>query len=90
MEAVIKAKAQSDSALSNAKYAAARSSSLLLAAIGLFLFISDAYLIVLSAVMIAAQLFDGIIGMKISAFKTIGPILTALGNAAMLALFLLK
>jgi hypothetical protein len=35
-------------------------------------------------------LFDGIIGIKINTFKTVGPILTAIGNAIVLILFLIK
>lgn len=77
-------------AFANAKYAMSRSLSLFFVAIGLFIFISDSYLIALSTVMIGIQLFDGVIGIKINAFKTIGPILTAIGNAAVLTLFLIK
>jgi hypothetical protein len=67
-----------------------RSFSLFFVAIGLFIFISDAYLITLAIVMIGVQLFDGIIGIKISTFKTVGPLLTAVGNALVLILFLMK
>jgi hypothetical protein len=67
-----------------------RSFSLFFVAIGLFIFISDSYLISLSIVMIGIQLFDGIIGIKINTFKTIGPILTAIGNSIVLILFLMK
>jgi hypothetical protein len=55
----------------------------------LFIFISDSYLITLSVVMIGIQLFDGIIGIRINAFKTIGPIVTAMGNVIVLILFLI-
>jgi hypothetical protein len=65
-----------------------RSLSLFLGSIGLFIFISDSYLIALSAVMIGVQLFDGIIGLKINILKTVGPILTATGNLILLILFL--
>ncbi|CDN68853.1 conserved hypothetical protein [Listeria monocytogenes] len=54
----------------------------------MFIFKSDAFLVALSLVMIGAQLFDGIIGIKISTFKTVGPLLTAVGNVIMLILFL--
>jgi hypothetical protein len=44
----------------------------------------------MSVIMIGVQLFDGIIGIKINTFKTIGPILTATGNVIVLILFLMK
>ncbi|EBF6196039.1 hypothetical protein FI742_14820, partial [Listeria monocytogenes] len=72
----------------NAKYALSRSLSLLIVVLGLFIFKSDAFLVALSLVMIGVQLFDGIIGIKISTFKTVGPLLTAVGNVVMLILFL--
>jgi hypothetical protein len=90
IEACLKSKSQKDTNFTNAKYAMSRSFSLFLVAIGLFIFISDSYLITLSIVMIGIQLFDGIIGIKINTFKTIGPILTAIGNAVVLILFLLN
>jgi len=40
--------------------------------------------------MIFVQLFDGIIGIKISKFKTFGPIFTAVGNMVIWALFCLN
>jgi hypothetical protein len=86
----LKSKSQKDIPSANAKYAMSRSFSLFVVAIGLFLFISDSYLIALSAVMIGIQLFDGIIGIKTSAFKTVGPVLTAIGNVIVLILFLIK
>ncbi|MDR1068269.1 MAG: hypothetical protein LBL36_03360 [Clostridiales Family XIII bacterium] len=85
-----KSKSQKDTASLNAKYAMSRSFSLFVVAIGLFIFISDPYLITLAIVMIGIQLFDGIIGIKISAFKTMGPLLTAIGNALVLILFMIK
>jgi hypothetical protein len=88
--ACLKSRTQNDIALTNAKYAAARSLSLFLAAAGLLVFVSNPYLIALSAIMIGIQLLDGIIGVKISTFKTIGPILTAIGNAVVLILFLIN
>ncbi|WP_312025112.1 hypothetical protein [Listeria booriae] len=90
MEAYIKAKQAKNSALINAKYAVSRSFSLFLIAIGLLLFKSDSYLIVLSSIMICVQLFDGIIGIKLSVFKTVGPLATAIGNTILLILFLLN
>ncbi|MHB9293103.1 hypothetical protein Holit_02223 [Hollandina sp. SP2] len=89
IEACLKIKSQNDLALINAKYAMSRSLSLFLVTIGLFIFTSNLYLIVLSVVMIGIQLLDGIIGIKISIFKTIGPILTAIGNIVVLILFLM-
>jgi hypothetical protein len=40
--------------------------------------------------MIGIQLLDGIIGIKISTFKTIGPIVTAIGNIVVLTIFLIN
>ena len=57
-----------------------------LVAIGLLIVTSCSYLVALSVVMIGVQLFDGIIGIKISPFKTFGPILTAIGNIVVLLL----
>jgi hypothetical protein len=90
IEAYLKSKSRKDVAFINAKYVISRSFSLFLASIGLFLFISDSYLIALSVVMIGVQLFDGIIGIKINTFKTVGPILTAIGNSILLILFLMR
>ncbi|MDR1301981.1 MAG: hypothetical protein LBK43_05880 [Treponema sp.] len=90
IEAYLKSKLQKDISFTHAQYAMSRSFSLFFVAIGLFIFISNAYLIALSVVMIGIQLFDGIIGIKINTFKTIGPILTAIGNAIVLILFLMK
>lgn len=88
IEAYRKAKTQKDNAFTNAKYAVSRSFSLFIVAIGLLIFTSPEYLVAMSAVMIGVQLLDGIIGMKISTFKSLGPFLTALGNGALLAIFL--
>ncbi|MDR2793248.1 MAG: hypothetical protein LBB61_06230 [Treponema sp.] len=90
IEAYLKSKSRKDIASTNAKYATSRSSLLFLASIGLFIFISNPYLIMLSVIMVGIQLFDGIIGIKINIFKTIGPIFTAVGNAIVLILFLLN
>lgn len=90
VEAYLKAKKHDDSALTNAKYALSRSLSLFLVSIGLLMFISKPYLIALSAIMIGVQLFDCIIGIRISKFKMIGPMFTAFGNIAVLLAFLLK
>jgi len=88
INAYLKSKSQKDVNFTNAKYAMSRSFSLFLAAIGLFIFVSNPYLITLSLIMICIQLFDGIIGIKINTFKTIGPIFTAIGNIVLLLLFL--
>jgi hypothetical protein len=90
LEAYLKSKPLKDAASTNAKYAMSRSFSLFLVVIGLLIFTSNPYLIALSAVMIGVQLFDGIIGIKISTFKTLGPILTAIGNTAVLILLLIN
>jgi hypothetical protein len=90
VEAYIKSKPQKEIALTNAKYAMARSLSLFLAAIGLLIFISNPYLITMAGIMIGIQLFDGLVGIKISPFKTIGPILTAIGNTVLLILYLVN
>lgn len=84
------AKSEQSTALVNAKYALSRSASLLLVAIGLLIFKEPSFLIGLSAVMIFVQLFDGVIGIKISPFKTVGPLITAVGNTVVLILFLLN
>lgn len=86
--AYLNAREQNGSALTNAKYAVSRSLALLLVGIGLFFFREASFLIALSMVMIGIQLFDGIIGLKISPFKTLGPLFTALGNTVVLILFL--
>jgi hypothetical protein len=90
IEAYVKSSSIKDIALTNAKYAMSRSFILFLVAIGLFIFTSKPYLITLSVVMIGVQLFDGIIGIKISSFKTLGPILTAIGNSVLLILVLIN
>ena len=90
IEAYLKSKLIKDNSFINAKYAMSRSFSVFFVATGLFIFISDSYLIALSIVVIAIQLLDGTIGIKINTFKTIGPILTAIGNSFVLILFLMK
>lgn len=90
IQAYINAKSLKDDSLANAKYAMSRSLSLLLVAIGPLIFLSTPYLIALSAVMIGVQLFDGIIGIKINTFKTLGPIFTAIGNTVLLILLLIN
>jgi hypothetical protein len=90
IETYLKSKHQRGIAFINAKYAMSRSFSLLIVTIGLFIFTSVPYLIALSVSMICVQLFDGIIGIKINAFKTIGPILTAIGNTVLLILLLMN
>lgn len=88
IDACLKAQNQKGITLTNAKYAFSRSFSLLLVGIGLLFFKDTSFLIALSLVMIGVQLFDGIIGLKISTFKTVGPLFTALGNTIVLILFL--
>jgi hypothetical protein len=90
VDAYLKAKLIKDISFTNAKYAMSRSFSIFFVAIGLFIFISDSNLIALSIIMITIQLFDSFIGIKINTFKTIGPILTAIGNSIVLILFLTK
>jgi hypothetical protein len=87
IESYVKSKYHSGMELNNAKYAVSRSFALLAAAIGLLVFINASYLNAISLIMIAVQLLDGIIGIKINKFKTFGPLLTAVCNAALLALF---
>lgn len=90
IEAYTKAKSRHDNALVNAKYATSRSLALFILSLGLFAIVSKPYLIVLTIIMILIQSFDGIIGVKINLFKTLGPLLTALGNLGLLIGFLLK
>ncbi len=90
VEVYLKLRQIEDVGLITAKYAMSRSLSLFLGSIGLLIFISQPYLIALSVIMIGVQLFDGIIGIKISIFKTLGPILTAIGNVILLALLLMN
>lgn len=90
IDAYITAKPLKDASLTNAKYALSRSVSIFLVAIGLFIFRSNPFLVVISAIMIGVQLLDGIIGIKISRFKTLGPLLTAVGNTVVLILFLIN
>lgn len=75
-------------ALINAKYALSRSLALAVAVCSLIVIHDPGYLIALAITMSAVQLFDGIIGLKISLFKTIGPLLTAIANLIVLSLFL--
>lgn len=88
MEAYSAAKRQFSASLTTAKYAISRSLALLIVAIGLVFFVSHPYLIALATAMTLVQLFDGVIGLKISRFKTIGPLLTALINAILLLLLI--
>ncbi|MGX7420637.1 hypothetical protein ACWOFR_17835 [Carnobacterium gallinarum] len=82
-------KEQNETALINAFYALSRSFSILLIALGLVIFPSIVYLIIVSSLMIGIQISDSLIGMKISLFKTIGPLLTALVNSVALVLALI-
>lgn len=76
-------------AFTNAKYALSRSLALVIAACGLLIMHEPGYLIALAVAMTGVQFFDGIIGLKISAFKTWGPLLTAIFNALFLVLYLM-
>lgn len=88
IEAYQSAKKQTESSLTTAKYAVSRSLALLIVAIGLVIFVSRPYLIALATAMTLVQLFDGIIGIKVSLFKTVGPLLTAVVNAILLFLLI--
>lgn len=88
IEAYSSAKKKASDSLITAKYAVSRSLALLIVSIGLIVFISRSYLIALAAAMILVQLFDGLIGLKVSWLKTAGPLLTALVNAILLLLML--
>jgi hypothetical protein len=90
IKACLKSKSRENVAFVNAKYALLRSFALLIVSLGLFIFISDSYLIALSAIIITVQLFDGIIGIKISIFKTVEQISTALKNSILLIFFLMR
>lgn len=90
IDAYLKARSEKGATKINAKYAFSRSLSLFIVASGLLLFVSDTYLIAVSTAMICVQLLDGIIGTKISKFKLFGPILTAICNAVLLAVFLIN
>ncbi|WP_263849467.1 hypothetical protein [Lacticaseibacillus saniviri] len=43
----------------------------------------------MSVIMIGIQFFDGWIGTKVSRLKTVGPNITAIANAIVLAVFLM-
>ncbi|MCH5462784.1 hypothetical protein HC026_11705 [Lactobacillus sp. LC28-10] len=87
-EAYFNARALSKDALTTAKYAASRSAALVIVAVGLIIWPLKPYLVALATVMIFVQLFDGLIGIKVSLFKTLGPLLTALVNVILLLLYL--
>lgn len=90
VEAYVQSRQQKDTALNNSKYALSRSLSLFLVAIGLLMWTSVPYLVAISVIMISVQVFDGIIGIKISTFKAVGPLLTAIGNMVLLVLLLVN
>lgn len=81
-------KSRNDGAMINARYAFSRSLSLFVVALGLLFIHSNPYLITITLIMIGVQFIDGIVGIKVSRFKTWGPLLTAIGNAIFLGLFL--
>lgn len=83
-QALLQAKAASPSTRSNAQYAISRSISLWILSIAVFIFPSTLFLIIISSAMIMVQLFDSLIGIQISKFKTIGPLLTAIVNLILL------
>ncbi|WP_164848062.1 hypothetical protein [Lacticaseibacillus hulanensis] len=89
IQAYAKARGNQTAALTNAKYALSRSLALVIAACGLLIVRDAGYLIALAVTMTGVQLFDGIIGIKVSWFKTLGPLCTAIANALVLALYLL-
>ncbi len=89
VDAFLKGRKTGGEAFTNAKYAASRSLALLLAAVGCFFASSNDYLIALAVAMIGVQLFDGIIGFKISTFKTFGPLLTSVANLVVLVLLIM-
>jgi hypothetical protein len=88
VEASVKSKSQKEDAFINAKYALSRSLALFIISTGLFVFINQTFLITMSLIMIFVQILDGIIGIKISTFKTIGPIFTAIFHITFLILFI--
>ncbi|GAT18457.1 hypothetical protein IWT5_00731 [Secundilactobacillus silagincola] len=88
IEAYITAKKQPNHSSTTAQYAVSRSLALLIVSIGLVIFASKPYLIALAVAMILVQLFDGLIGLKVSRFKTIGPLLTALVNSVLLLMLI--
>jgi hypothetical protein len=42
----------------------------------------------MAGIMIGVQALDGVVGVKINVFKTVGPLATAVANAGLLILFL--
>lgn len=88
IEAYITAKKQSNHSSTTAQYAFSRSLALLIVSVGLVIFVSKPYLIALAVTMILVQFFDGLIGLKVSRFKTVGPLLTALVNGVLLLLLI--
>ena len=74
--------------VSTAQYALARSSAIFLAACGLLFFPARSYVIALAAIMTFVQLLDAVIGIRVSLFKTVGPLMTAVLNAALLFWYL--
>ncbi|KRM72111.1 hypothetical protein [Lacticaseibacillus brantae] len=89
IQAVMAARGSQRDSLVTAQYALSRSVAIALVAIGLFIFKNNQFLIAMAIIMIAIQFFDGLIGRKISRFKTVGPLLTAAANAIILILFLI-
>jgi hypothetical protein len=57
-------------------------------ALGLLAYKSNPAMIAISIALIGIQLFDGLIGLKISSFKTVDPLLAALRHAIVLSVFL--
>lgn len=90
VDAYLKARSLATVAVTNAKYAISRSASILIVIVGLFFFQNTIFLAAMAIIMIMVQLFDAVIGIKISAFKTFGPLLTAIGNLVVLILFLIN
>jgi len=83
IEAFIKGKKAKDESFTNAMYAMSRSGALAICSFIPFFNSALQGLIEISIIMIIVQGFDAIIGFKIrSVFKTIGPLLTSVGNLA--------
>jgi len=89
IETVVAANKKRDGSLITAQYALSRSVSIAVVALTVFIFKSNAFLIAMSVIMIGIQFFDGWIGTKVSRLKTVGPNITAIANAIVLAVFLM-
>ncbi len=86
--AVFKESKESYSTQNNANYAFSRSLSLVIIVLGILIYPSRIYLIITASIMSLVQLFDGIVGIKISKFKTYGPLATGGVNAILLLVYI--